>query len=94
MIHSSSSSGTKASTPSPISRTMPPVDACNTKKVATHAASITGYKNVLANSEVALLKAVAHQPVSVAIDVSGFAFQLYSSGIFLLGNVVLSLIME
>ena len=57
-------------------------DACNTKKVATHEASITGYKNVLANSEVALLKAVANQPVSVARDMSGFAFQLYSSGIW------------
>jgi C1A family cysteine protease len=37
---------------------------------------------VPANSEEALLKAVAHQPVSVAIDASGSDFQFYSSGVF------------
>jgi hypothetical protein len=31
------------------------------------------------NSEKSLQKAVAHQPVSVAIEASGRAFQLYSS---------------
>ncbi|XP_059657329.1 senescence-specific cysteine protease SAG39-like [Cornus florida] len=57
------------------------IDAtCKTKKVA--AAKITGYEDVPANSEAALLKAVANQPISVAIDASGSDFQFYSSGVF------------
>ncbi|CDP06286.1 unnamed protein product [Coffea canephora] len=55
---------------------------CNANKEANHAAKITGYEDVPANSEAALLKAVANQPVSVAIDASGSAFQFYSSGVF------------
>ncbi|CAN6570312.1 unnamed protein product [Malus baccata var. baccata] len=45
-------------------------------------AKITGFEDVPANSEKALLTAVAHQPVSVAIDASGSDFQFYSSGVF------------
>ncbi|KAL6175765.1 hypothetical protein ACLB2K_052404 [Fragaria x ananassa] len=45
------------------------------------AAKITGYEVVPENEE-ALLKAVANQPVSVAIDASGVAMQYYSSGVF------------
>ncbi|CAK9152593.1 unnamed protein product [Ilex paraguariensis] len=55
---------------------------CNTKEEASHAAKIKGYENVPANSEKALLKAVANQPISVSIDASGAAFQFYSSGVF------------
>ncbi|KAB2611616.1 ervatamin-B-like [Pyrus ussuriensis x Pyrus communis] len=55
---------------------------CNTKKEANISAKITGYEVVPANSEKALLTAVAHQPVSVAIDASGSNFQFYSSGVF------------
>ncbi|KAF8413769.1 hypothetical protein HHK36_001762 [Tetracentron sinense] len=55
---------------------------CNTNKAASHAAKINGYEDVPVNSEKALLKAVANQPVSVAIDASGSAFQFYSSGVF------------
>ncbi|KAH6759491.1 senescence-associated gene 12 protein [Perilla frutescens var. frutescens] len=55
---------------------------CNTKKASSDAAKITGYEDVPANSESALLKAVANQPVSVAIDASGSDFQFYSSGVF------------
>ncbi|CAI9290572.1 unnamed protein product [Lactuca saligna] len=55
---------------------------CNTKEEVVHAATITGYENVPANSESALLQAVANQPVSVAIDASGMGFQFYSGGVF------------
>lgn len=40
--------------------------------------SIDDYEDVPRN-EKALQKAVAHQPVSVAIEASGKAFQLYTS---------------
>ncbi|XP_039170125.1 senescence-specific cysteine protease SAG12-like [Eucalyptus grandis] len=55
---------------------------CNTAKAANPAASITGYKDVPANNEKALLQAVANQPVSVAIEGGGFDFQFYSTGVF------------
>ncbi|PSS16462.1 Senescence-specific cysteine protease [Actinidia chinensis var. chinensis] len=55
---------------------------CNRNKEANHAAKITGYEDVPTNSESALLKAVANQPVSVAIDAGGSDFQFYSSGVF------------
>ncbi|KAJ6366012.1 hypothetical protein OIU77_002560 [Salix suchowensis] len=55
---------------------------CNANKAASHAAKITGFEDVPANSEAALMKAVARQPVSVAIDAGGFDIQFYWSGIF------------
>ncbi|KAK9132250.1 hypothetical protein Scep_011778 [Stephania cephalantha] len=55
---------------------------CNAKKASTHAAQLAGFEDVPANSEAALLKAVANQPVSVAIDAGGSDFQFYSSGVF------------
>nr|DAD24825.1 TPA_asm: hypothetical protein HUJ06_026289 [Nelumbo nucifera] len=55
---------------------------CDKRKSALSAAKISGYEDVPANNEVALLKAVSNQPVSVAIDAGGFDFQFYSSGIF------------
>ncbi|KAF6169605.1 hypothetical protein GIB67_003973 [Kingdonia uniflora] len=45
-------------------------------------AKITGYEVVPANSEKALLKAIANQPIAVSIDAGGSAFQFYSSGVF------------
>ncbi|XP_059637048.1 senescence-specific cysteine protease SAG39-like [Cornus florida] len=54
---------------------------CKTKE-ETPAVKITGYEKVPANSEAALLKAVANQPISVSIDASGAAFQFYTSGVF------------
>lgn len=55
---------------------------CNKNKESSHAAKISGYEKVPTNSENALLKAVAHQPVSVSIDAGGMAFQFYTSGVF------------
>ena len=40
--------------------------------------SIDGYENVPENDEKALLKAVANQPVAVAIDAGSSDFQFYS----------------
>lgn len=42
------------------------------------AVSIDGHEDVPANDEDALLKAVANQPVSVAIDAGSSDFQFYS----------------
>ncbi|XP_004301218.1 PREDICTED: vignain-like [Fragaria vesca subsp. vesca] len=55
--------------------------SCVRNKEEPPAAKITGYEVVPENEE-ALLKAVANQPVSVAIDSSGVAMQFYSSGVF------------
>ncbi|KAJ1382844.1 Peptidase C1A, papain C-terminal [Sesbania bispinosa] len=55
---------------------------CRVKKEVQHAARIKGYEKVPANSEMALLKAVANQPVSVYIASGGYDFQFYSNGIF------------
>lgn len=41
--------------------------------------TIDSYEDVPANDEKSLQKAVANQPVSVAIEAAGTAFQLYSS---------------
>ncbi|KAK4354569.1 hypothetical protein RND71_026763 [Anisodus tanguticus] len=49
--------------------------------VSNHAAKITSYEDVLANIESALLKVVANQPISVAIDANGSDFQFYSNDI-------------
>ncbi|XP_062187223.1 cysteine endopeptidase Rep1-like [Phragmites australis] len=43
---------------------------------------IDGHQMVPVNSEDALAKAVVNQPVSVAIDAGGQAFQFYSEGVF------------
>lgn len=50
---------------------------CNKQKEASHTAKITSYEDVQVNSESALLKAVANQLVSAAIDASVSAFQFY-----------------
>ncbi|XP_007037812.2 PREDICTED: vignain [Theobroma cacao] len=55
---------------------------CDVSKENSPAVSIDGHENVPANNEDALLKAVAHQPVSVAIDAGGMDFQFYSEGVF------------
>ncbi|XP_043690227.1 senescence-specific cysteine protease SAG12-like [Telopea speciosissima] len=55
---------------------------CNTAAQNSNAAKISGYEDVPANNEAALLQAVAKQPVSVGIDASGQDFQFYSGGVF------------
>lgn len=54
------------------------VGACN-DKASTKAATISGYESVPVNNEMALLQAVANQPVSVSIDVRQLHF--YSGGV-------------
>lgn len=55
---------------------------CDVSKENEPAVSIDGHENVPVNNEAALLKAVANQPVSVAIDAAGYDFQFYSEGVF------------
>ncbi|KAM7261974.1 hypothetical protein ACFE04_021051 [Oxalis oulophora] len=55
---------------------------CNANVKSSSAAKINGYQDVPSNNEAALLKAAAHQPISVAIDASGSDFQFYSKGVF------------
>ncbi|CAN1810439.1 Senescence-specific cysteine protease SAG39 [Linum perenne] len=52
------------------------------KRSSSPVAKITGYEDVPKNNEHALMQAVAHQPVSVAIEGGGFMFQAYESGVF------------
>ncbi|CAL9181266.1 unnamed protein product [Musa hybrid cultivar] len=55
---------------------------CDQNKKNAKVVSIDGYEDVPQNDEKALQKAVVNQPVSVAIEAGGRAFQLYQSGIF------------
>ncbi|KAJ4765808.1 Cysteine protease [Rhynchospora pubera] len=55
---------------------------CNYPKTYDYAVSIQSYQDVTTYCESCLKDAVANQPVSVAIEASGSAFQFYSSGIF------------
>ncbi|KAH9329618.1 hypothetical protein KI387_001726, partial [Taxus chinensis] len=50
---------------------------CDMLRKNSHAVVIDGYQDVPANSDEALMKAVAHQPVSVAIEAGGPEFQFY-----------------
>ncbi|XBI80062.1 cysteine protease XCP1-like [Triticum dicoccoides] len=52
------------------------------KKAESEAVTISGFEDVPANDGQALIKALAHQPVSVAIEASGRHFQFYSGGVF------------
>ncbi|XP_020239565.1 cysteine proteinase RD21A [Cajanus cajan] len=55
---------------------------CDQHKKNARVVTIDGYESVPAYDELALKKAVANQPVSVAIEAGGKEFQLYESGIF------------
>lgn len=55
---------------------------CDTYRKNAKVVSIDNYEDVPLNDEKALQKAVANQPVSVAIEAGGRDFQFYDSGIF------------
>ncbi|GKV35123.1 hypothetical protein SLEP1_g43436 [Rubroshorea leprosula] len=55
---------------------------CELTKHESGMVTISGYRDVPENSEESLLKALANQPVSVAIEASGRDFQFYSGGVF------------
>ncbi|CAO2036968.1 unnamed protein product [Urochloa humidicola] len=55
---------------------------CDLAKKARRVVSIDGFEDVPRYDEKSLQKAVAHQPVTVAIEAGGREFQLYESGVF------------
>ncbi|XP_064942445.1 oryzain alpha chain-like isoform X2 [Musa acuminata AAA Group] len=55
---------------------------CDTYRKNAHVVTIDSYEDVPVDDEKSLQKAVANQPVSVAIEAAGRAFQFYDSGIF------------
>ncbi|KAL3628200.1 hypothetical protein CASFOL_027246 [Castilleja foliolosa] len=55
---------------------------CDFKKMDSCVVTIDGYENVPGNNERALLRAVAHQPVSAAIAVGTPDFRHHAKGIF------------
>ncbi|KAL6966139.1 putative cysteine protease rd21b [Sarracenia purpurea var. burkii] len=55
---------------------------CDNFRKNARVVTIDGYEDVPENNEKALQKAVANQPVSIAIEASGMGFQFYESGIF------------
>ncbi|MFQ6651453.1 hypothetical protein Gotur_023782, partial [Gossypium turneri] len=57
-------------------------ETCDTEKQINKVATINEYQMVPENDEDALLKVVASQPVSVAIEGHGQDFRFYSGGVF------------
>ncbi|XP_043697131.1 cysteine protease XCP2-like [Telopea speciosissima] len=55
---------------------------CEESKEDLEMVTISGYEDVPENDEQSLLKALAHQPLSVAIEASRRDFQFYSGGVF------------
>jgi len=52
---------------------------CSYKEIGD--VKVSAFTNVAPNSPTALMAAVAQGPVSIAIDASAYAFQLYNDGI-------------
>lgn len=57
-------------------------NTCNKPRLNRKVVTIDGYEDVPANSERALKKAVANQPVAIAIEADGRTFQLYNGGVY------------
>ncbi|KAL3835629.1 hypothetical protein ACJIZ3_010365 [Penstemon smallii] len=55
---------------------------CDATKMNAPAVMIDAHENVPENDENALMKAVANQPVSVAMDAGGSEMQFYSEGVY------------
>ncbi|KAL6317330.1 hypothetical protein AAG906_030083 [Vitis piasezkii] len=55
---------------------------CGEKKEELEVVTISGYHDVPEDNEQSFLKALANQPLSVAIEASSRGFQFYSGGIF------------
>ena len=56
-------------------------ETCNKQKSSNVVATISGFEDVITNSETSLMSAIARQPVSVAIEADQSVFQLYSGGV-------------
>jgi C1A family cysteine protease len=56
-------------------------EKCSTSAASKRAASIGGYEDVPHDNEAALMLAVAHQPVSVAVNGGAQVFQFYDGGV-------------
>ncbi|GAV71856.1 Peptidase_C1 domain-containing protein/Granulin domain-containing protein/Inhibitor_I29 domain-containing protein [Cephalotus follicularis] len=57
-------------------------NTCDQNRKNARVVTIDGYEDVPENDENSLRKALAHQPISVAIEAGGREFQLYQSGVF------------
>lgn len=55
---------------------------CDQEKASISAARISEFVILPSNNELALLQAVATQPVSVSLDATGHDLQFYASGVF------------
>ncbi|KAF3966291.1 hypothetical protein CMV_009606 [Castanea mollissima] len=55
---------------------------CDKEKASINAARISEFVILPTNNELALLQAVATQPVSVSLDATGHDLQFYASGVF------------
>lgn len=53
---------------------------CDTRKLSHHAATITGFKRIDNNTELALMAAVAQQPMAVGVAVDASFFKSYKAG--------------
>merc|ERR1719335_1568343 len=55
---------------------------CDSQRENRHVVTIDGYRDVPPGNETALIEAVRHGPVSIAIEADQQGFQFYSEGVF------------